>query len=200
MINTKLATLCNQEWSFFGKQEYNLEGNIIVQGKQEFDDGITQRIGTYWNFLGYHLDGRDRDWPWSATFVSYMQHLAGSGTKFLYSIRHSDYLNQAIMDKDNPLALYNGLRINECPIKVGDILGYSRKGANIDYDNAVSKGRYTSHSDIVVAVHDDEIEVMGGNVGDSVSKRRYKLSNGKLDENIRPWIAHMSINLEICKG
>lgn len=191
---SRLQNYCEKEWESFGKQEFDVDMKMIHKGHQEFESGESERIGEYWQRLGYNIDGRDRDWPWSAAFVSFMEYLAGAGTFFHYSIRHADYMNQAIRDRDNKMALYNGYRINEVPIKIGDILGYSRAGANVNYDNAIQKGRYTSHSDIVVDVSDTLVTIIGGNVHDSVSKRYYKLTDGKLESDAQPWVCHMSFN------
>ncbi|OAJ34674.1 DUF2272 domain-containing protein [Piscirickettsia salmonis] len=191
---SRLLAYLHSEHQFFGGQTYDKDDNAVQEGYQEYEPAQSNRIGEYWNFLGHDLNGKDRDWPWSAAFISFMLQLSGAEKFFRGSIRHADYMNQAIRDRDNSMALYNGFKVNEKEVKVGDLLGYGRAGAGVSYDNALATGRYTSHCDIVTSVTDQEIIVIGGNVGDSVTARPYILSNGKLDESRRPWITHMSLN------
>jgi hypothetical protein len=45
-----------------------------------------------------------------------------------------------------------------------------------------------SHCDLVVAKRSNEIDVIGGNVSDSVTKKTLKLdANGKVKDATRPW-------------
>jgi hypothetical protein len=56
---------------------------------------------------------------------------------------------------------------------VGDIVCWGRQNG-IDYDHQ-NGGNYAGHSDIVVAVGSDKTWIIGGNVGNSVTRRPLKL-------------------------
>ena len=59
--------------------------------------------------------------------------------------------------------------MNELKPSIGDVICWSRQ-AGIDYDHQ-NGGDYKGHCDVIVSVGDGEVEVIGGNVGDSVTKR-----------------------------
>ena len=93
--------------------------------------------------------------------------------------QHSVYISQAIRDKLNGRTEggYWGFRLSEVTPTVGDLICWSRQ-SGIDYDHQ-AHGDYKGHSDIIVEVQPTQIFVIGGNVGDSVSKRTFKRdSNG----------------------
>jgi hypothetical protein len=70
-------------------------------------------------------------------------------------------------------------RLNELKPSVGDLVCWARQ-SGIDYDHQ-NNGDYAGHCDIVVAVAASEVEVIGGNVGDSVTRRPLRLDqNGYL--------------------
>jgi hypothetical protein len=45
--------------------------------KFEFDDPQFKHVGEYWSKIGLALDGRDRDQPWSAAFISFVTRTVG---------------------------------------------------------------------------------------------------------------------------
>ena len=119
---------------------------------------------------------------------------AGMGDRFRYSDWHAHYIRQSILARrrqDNSSAFW-GYRLQERAPKVGDLVGYARQGG-IDYDYQPTV--YSSHTDLVVAVRPGEIDVIGGNVKDSVSKKTLKTdSRGLLiDKNYR-WFVVMAPN------
>lgn len=66
---------------------------------------------------------------------------------------------------------------------VGDLIGWSRGKKKVTYDSAPEVGWFDSHSDIVVNIDKGSGRAysIGGNVGQSVSKRELKVANnGKL--------------------
>jgi hypothetical protein len=154
------------------------------KGHKEFEDPYYKRIGEYWQGLGMHIDGRNRDMPWSAAFISYVMRSAGAGTRFAYSSAHSHYISLSISDRrnQNQDAGYWGYRLNERKLEVGDLVCWDRDpNLDVDYDHQYGGG-YKSHTDLVVAVRSGEIDIVGGNVSDSVTKRTLSLNDaGYLD-------------------
>lgn len=174
------AEVCGQQWAYFGNQAYDINGHATVTGHKEGEDPWYKRVGLYWqdgaDITG--IDGRNHDWPWSAAFVSWVMRTAGAGSRFKYNAQHSVYVAQAIVDKlhNNTAAGYWAVRLNEERPAVGDIVCWARQ-AGISYDNTHG-GDYEGHCDIVVEVQPTQILVVGGNVGDSVTKRPLRLENG----------------------
>jgi len=181
----RLKDILYSEWLHFGKQSFNTRNVLYRRGKLETDAGFWQRIGVYWEMgTAYDLDGLDRDWPWSAAFISYCMRIAGAEEHFKYSIRHSDYIKEAV-DGLNPF--FVGHKVEDYSPKVGDLICYSRQNG-LDYDNLPDK--FISHSDIVVNLKSNYLEAIGGNIGHSVSKRNLKIdSNGILIDDNYEWFA-----------
>lgn len=173
------ATIATEEWRFFGDQRYNRSGGIIHTGRKEGEDGWWQRVGLYWAKIGRDdLDGRDHDWPWSAAFISWVMRQAGADHRFAYSASHATYISKSIRDRNqgNANALYWGYRLNERKPQVGDLVCWDRDPDKVvDYDHQ-HLGNYSSHTDLVVSVGADEIEIIGGNVGNSVTRRPLALT------------------------
>lgn len=115
--------------------------------------------------------------PWSAAFISWVMRKAGAGDAFKYNASHSVYTAAAkknrIDGNDNPFKAY---RIGELSPRVGDLICKARAGSGATYDTI--KPGMTTHCDIVVGVRPDGLEVVGGNVSNSVSGGRGRV---KLD-------------------
>lgn len=189
----KIVQICNEEWEFFENQTTDINGNYLKRGKTETDLGYWERVGVYWNSVGKNLTGKNTDYPWSAAFISYIMKKAGAGNNFKYSTLHSVYIRAAIAAKNTPGAPFKGYKVNELKLKVGDLVGYNRE-PNVTYDNLPPY--FKSHCDIVVAVRPNEIDVIGGNVGNSVTKKTLRIdSNGKLTDQKFPWFVAIENNL-----
>lgn len=180
----------DREWKYFGSQTYDVEGRLIKKGYSEEDPAVYKRVGYFWeNGTSLLLDGRDRDWPWSAAFISSVHQDAGVGPQFFRSPAHSRYIRDAIFKKTTGEqdAAYWGHRITERAPRVGDMVCYSRQ-SGVSYDQQPL--RYASHADIVTAVRPGEIDVIGGNVGHSVAKKTVKTDeNGFIIDEIYNWFA-----------
>jgi hypothetical protein len=185
----KLMAAAFGEWNFFGKQTYDMNGNTVTVGHKEGEDGFYQRVAAYWldgtNTRG--IDGRDHEWPWSAAFISWCVKTSGAGNRFRYSTQHSVYIAQAIRDHLNGQADagYWAWRLNEIRPSAGDIVCWSRE-PGVDYDHQKG-GDYKGHCDIILTVGAGFIEVIGGNVGDSVTKRPLQLTPAAF---IQPTVQH----------
>jgi len=123
---------------------------------------------------------------WSAAFVSYCVKSAlrssGDAARFDFSPSHSVYIGQALRNDfaavDKPAFFgepANG--IGKVKPAVGDIVGWSRTANIANYENALAAARatpnphtYYSHCDIVVSTANGKVTMIGGNVGNSVSK------------------------------
>lgn len=140
---------------------------------------------------------------WSAVFISYVMRQAGLTKKeFPFSQAHATYIIASIRQrKTQQPAAYWGYRVDEAEAvpDVGDLVGYVR-GKNMSradilkyYDKTA---RYDSHTDIVVARRSGEIDVIGGNVLDSVTKKTLATNaQGQLIDTSHKWFVVMKNRL-----
>jgi predicted chitinase len=182
-LSSRLVEVAEAEWQRFGSQQYDLSNHATHLGHKEGEDPYWRRIGEYWKVVNFpSLDGRDHDMPWSAAFISFCMQIAGAGDRFHGSAQHSVYISRAILARRNQdqSAGYWCYRLPEWKPVRGDVVCWARQ-SGIDYDHQ-NAGSYHGHCDIVVEVRDDEIQIIGGNVGDSVTRRPLTLTNGYLSQ------------------
>lgn len=185
----RLVAVASSEWDFWGNQTYDVNGHRIKEGHTETEGPAAPggpswyvRVGQYFlegcNVHG--VDGRNTGMPWSAAFISWCEQTAGAGSQFLYSDQHSRYIYQGIRDylSKRLTASYWTQRLEAYQPRPGDLVCWARAGG-IDYDHQ-NNGDYPGHADVVVAVRPNEVDVIGGNVGNSVSKRTLALGAGYL--------------------
>lgn len=193
-----IVKLATTEWEFFGKQEYDIDGSLIKRGKKETDDGFWQRVGVFWrDGVGKDLTGKNSDFPWSAAFISFIMRKAEAGERFKFNAQHSVYIRAAIkaQEKGNPQYGFWGFRLSERSPEVGDLVSYSRE-AGISFDT--QSANYKSHTDIVVAKLAGAIQVIGGNVGNSVSRKTLRLTEeGVLADHNHEWFVVQQNRLDI---
>jgi hypothetical protein len=134
------------------------------------------------------------DFPWSAAFISFIMQESGAGNTFKRSGRHATYIVDSVKNKDTANYPFRGYRINERRPEIGDLICAPRgkENTNLTYDMIVRTGDFKSHCDIVVAINTNStIEVIGGNVGDTVAKTIVALNrDGYVDEadkSFRKW-------------
>ncbi|MFA5508631.1 MAG: DUF2272 domain-containing protein [Vulcanimicrobiota bacterium] len=188
----KTLEIARQEWERFGRQTIDIEGNLTHKGGREADDDHYLRVADYWKEgVNFDLTGKDTHEPWSAAFMSWVMKKAGMGERFPYSEWHATYIRESILARraERVDSAYWGYRLSERAPQVGDLVGYARQGGiTYDYQPTV----YSSHTDLVVAVRPGEIDVIGGNVQDSVSKKTLKTdSQGKLIDKHYRWFVVM---------
>lgn len=175
------ASVAGAEWRFFGQQTCDLTGRVTHAGHKEGDDGFFERVGVYWEkgVKKFGIDGRNHEQFWSAAFISYVMRQAGAGDRFFYNAQHSQYISRAIHDflQHKADAGYWCRRLTDARPQIGDIVCWARE-QGIDYDHQ-HDGDYPGHADLVVAVRSGQIDVIGGNVENSVTKRPLALdANG----------------------
>jgi len=128
---------------------------------------------------------KDKVWdlaPWSAAFISYLFRSTEAGTSFAYSGSHSTYIIEALKNTRGKLSgspKFFGYSISEAAPGIGDLVCAPR-GSNVKMsfeEIPLAKGSaFESHCDLVVSVAKDSIELIGGNVGDTVAKTIVKVN------------------------
>lgn len=158
------------EWSFWGN---SVPGQV---GRTEDNPVVLPHLEAYWaEGVGDPHPG-DHTTFWSAAFISFCMRKGGALGAFHYSGRHSVYISKAIQDRQNNNATssFLGFRLTEYAPQIGDLVCWARQ-PGISYDNqpldAQGHGDYDGHCDLVVAVNDGNVEVIGGNVSLSVTRR-----------------------------
>jgi hypothetical protein len=187
------------EWEFFGRQTVVLRGaeeSIPHVGHWEDDGHIhSSRVNTYWRAVGKPgLDGLDCREPWSAAFISYVMRGAGvPESQFRPAPAHWVYLSNIVDDAPYPGRWFVPRRPADYSPEPGDLICASRagsypKGANGYTDASLLNGA-TTHCDLVVAKNGQQLETVGGNVRNSVSKSDLELdAQGRLQSvPRRPW-------------
>lgn len=177
----RVVAIAEREWRAFGSQWAPPCAPGAEEGTDqgEATEGLWQRVGDYWwESLGSTrtglASGGNASAPWSAAFISYVMTVAGGADYFPVDQLHARYINWAIDNRlSNRNAMFYGYRLQEYAPQPGDLVCNARRAANggrlVDYDNRPSA--YFGHCDIVVARGYGTVEVVGGNVGDSVRRR-----------------------------
>jgi hypothetical protein len=191
-----LVEIATGEWDFFEK------------GKgQETTNGFWQRVVRYWKegVNIHHIDTPDEVGdgiknPWSAAFISWIMKEAGAADKFKRDASHSVYIHDAVQKRKNRVvnAPFVAFKVDEVTPEVGDLVCAPR-ASSADFVKYDTPPHYASHCDLVVAKRPNEIDMIGGNVNNSVSKTTIELNtegkvipNGKILVNgnpatKRPW-------------
>lgn len=207
-----------REWRAFGSPV--VLPNTELPFDNERAEGLWQRVGEYWWLglpMGYSEQGltgkhdnngrvfpaqEDGNYAWSAAFIDYVMRMAGAGNRFLYSPTHSDYINASAQ---RATGVQPGLvTIAERPESYvpqrGDLICYSRGARPIRYDD-LPTGRFPGHCDMVVTVNQGSLDVIGGNVDNSVSMKHIpvtadgRLANpdGSIVDPDHPWFVVLRI-------
>ena len=185
-----LVRLLDWEWNTWGGQ-LKQDGHLLIEGKKENENPYPMKVNKYWQSVGENYTGLD-DVAWSGAFVSYI--LKNAGAEGIEgSALHSDYIRKAVDNRKKGLldSNYVAYRHFEKEAEVGDLVCYSRE-AEIDlYDRTTP---YLSHCDIVVKKNSNNVEVIGGNVSNSVTKKIVTTSDGKILDLSNKWFAIIKNN------
>lgn len=123
------------------------------------------------------------DSPWSAAFISYlMDRVQLTGQQFRYSPAHWQYIQRAFEEPGG--YAYKACDPRVTTPRIGDLLCYSRGKAPLknfaQWQNAVKAPDFSaaSHCEVVIDVDLDakKMELVGGNVLQSVARRKLKLN------------------------
>jgi hypothetical protein len=144
------------------------------------------------------LDIQDDRYYWSAVGMSAIMKGAGfKKTEFPFAQSHSVFIRHFIKARraGEQAAAYWGYRAGESggQPEVGDIVAYAR-GKDMTSAKAAAlfdkTSSYESHSDVVVAKRTSEIDVVGANVLDSVTKKTLRLNaQGHIRDDQHFWFA-----------
>ena len=188
-----------REWEYFGRQTVVLKGaeeSIPHVGIWEDDDGgHSGRINTYWRAVNKpDLNGMDCEKPWSAAFMSWvMQNSGVPEGQFVRSSAHWVYLVGMIEAANMPGRWFVPRRVRDYSPKPGDLVcayrGRSSPASIGGYVSAWGLRGSNAHCDLVVAKTGESLDVVGGNVRNSVSKTTLELDgHGRLRQTPRrPW-------------
>jgi hypothetical protein len=131
-------------------------------------------VGEMWDAIGMDLDGKDRDVPWSAAYISWIVRKAGTPYDgFKFAAAHARYIHQAIKARLNETeSPFWGFRLNEHAVQLGDLICQWRENP-ITYDQAKNSDSYFSHCDVVVEINGAGIRALGGNNSQTVGFKTY---------------------------
>ena len=209
-----IASAANKEWEHWGGSTWSAITGVKDIKKTEKSAGYAAYVydNYYLAIISSPLPRKqmiDRiaetatpHYAWSALTVSYIMKNAGFSRKqFKFSAAHHVYIRKSVADKKdkNMSATYWGYRIGDVAPEVGDIVGAAGWG-NVPYDEAQAyydrTDNYTSHADIVVDVRSGEIDVIGGNVSESVTKKTLRTNaKGILVDKTFSWFVVMKRRL-----
>ena len=139
--------------------EYNFWGK---GSKKECDPAMRARLTAYWASAGLGYQNCTKI-PWSAAFIS---HVTG-----LRAAAHATYINGAYNHKNG----WTFHKPSTYTPKVGDLVCGSRAGGIFNPSSG-----YKSHCDIVHSINGNIVTTIGGNVGNTVKLKHFKLKNGHL--------------------
>ena len=74
---------------------------------------------------------------------------------------------------------FKAYKTNEVQVKVGDLVCYPRQ-SGVSYESLAG---YKSHCDLITEINGNIATGIGGNVSNSVSKKKYVLKDGKIDKS-----------------
>jgi len=196
-----LIAIARRESLRWGGPAERLDGSLVgfAYPRMENKAPYWGYVGDYWQAVGSGLDGRDAP-AWSAAFISYCFKEAGAGARFPYDQNHSKYAAAIGSGSFAGLSLEDPATTVLAP---GDLIWASRTGDDCRTPPAtfaaakaelrrIFQGRadtFCSHSDIVVAVRGGEVDVIGGNVKQAVTRTTYKLDGaGRISDGRRNFI------------
>jgi len=198
-IKQAIISRANQEWQFFGRQTVVFKGSeesIPHVGAWEDDDGpYSGRINAYWRAAGKpRLDGKDCQEPWSAAFISWVMRGAGVPEgQFPPAPAHWIYLARLVDQSDYPGRYFVPRRVADYSPNPGDLIcasrGLSRPATFDGYTRPEALKGVNTHCDLVVRKSGQTLEVIGGNVRNSVSKSTLELDGAGRLRAVprRPW-------------
>jgi hypothetical protein len=194
------------EWTFFGQPTLQ-NGTLFRAGRKEGDPGQWQRVITYWrdglqnDSISQRSDVISVDHPWSAAFIAYVMKQAGVGDRFPYAASHSGSIKEAIYNRQHSIdnASLIGHRVSEYAPRPGDLLCATRSWAigQVTYDNAGRYDFFPSRCELVIHTKANQIETIGGDLMDAVTRHTIQAINGKISsEASENWLVVIQTQLD----
>jgi hypothetical protein len=171
-IRGNILRLAEQEWRAFGGQVVHRRADgreaIDPVGIWEDDRKGSILVARYWQRIGEGWTGLDGDKPWSAAFISWVMAEAGVPEDEMPAVAtHAAYLRAAIAHGAG--AHWRAHPPDAYAPRPGDLICALRAGQIIPrYDDIPPAA--TLHCDIVVSAGAGELQSVGGNVRNSVSR------------------------------
>jgi hypothetical protein len=194
-----LIASAEREWHHWGDSTWNLITASRRIGHTDDEEDFAKYVITHYCSVGGGkpsiIDIENDHYFWSAVGLSAIFKGAGfAKAEFPFSQAHSTWIKRFVQArKANQPALYHGFRIREAEASpdVGDLIGYTYT-AGITFAQAQTyfdkTGNYSSHTDIVVARRPREVDVIGANVLDSVTKKTVPLgATGLIADRSHKW-------------
>jgi len=194
-ITPKLVETAFEQWKRWGFTTRSLHGALTLGGV-EAKSPYVGYVNDYWRAVGEPSWNGATPKPWSAAFVSHCFKAAGAGTGFPYDSGHAGYCAKILTDRTT----YAKLSLEDPATAVlapGDALWAARAGTGCvrppaTYAQAVALlahgGWFCSHCDVVVAVRPGEVDVIGGNVSDSVTQTTLVTKGGRIADPRHVWL------------
>jgi hypothetical protein len=190
------------EWEHWGKSTWHVPTRTKSTGHTDDETAFAQHVIDVYCAVGGGspslTDIQDDRYFWSAVGMSAIMSSAGFRKKeFPFAQSHSVFIRRFIAARRNgeQSAAFWGFRPGEegGQPEPGDIVAYAR-GKNMTAAKALAlfdrTSSYESHSDVLVAKRTNEIDVVGCNVLDSVTKKTLRLdANGHVQDDQHFWFA-----------
>lgn len=195
-----IVELATREWEHWGKSTWSLSSNQKSIGHTDDEQAFAEYVIKHYNAAGGGTPTANEisndQYFWSAVGISFVFKKAEfKKAEFPFAQAHSVWIRRFVKARkeNDQTALYHGYRLNEAQAspEVGDIVGYTY-AKNVSFEGAQAyfdkTGSYQSHTDIVVARRPREVDVIGFNVLDSVTKKTVPLTaNGLIADRSHKW-------------
>jgi hypothetical protein len=194
-ISAKLVQATEDEWARWGFSTRPLHGPATIAGTEK-NAPFVAYVNEYWSVVGQPSWNGNTPQPWSAAFISFCFKAAGAAKQFPYASGHFDYCAAMVRSPKK----YPGLKLEDpatAVLAVGDLVWAARSGGDCPTPPgthakalaALQSGKwFCSHADIVVAARAGEVDVVGGNVSNSVTKVTYVCAGGRIRDPRHTWL------------
>lgn len=197
-LRERAVELAFREWRIWGRQRH---GPVRRRGHREAEPEFAERVRAYyWRATGRQLDDVTRV-GWSSTFISWAFYHASNGAGERYRGPHFANIVRAFRARrTGEAARFVAYESTEAAPRVGDLVCAIQQ-AGVDLDNL--PGRFRSHCDIVVRIREGAVDIIGGNVSDSVSMRTLRtdaagrvipVQRRRVDPSVREWSVIIRVN------
>ncbi len=198
----EIVNSATKEWDHWGKSTWHVPKGLTRIAHTDNEEAFSSYVLRAYCSVGGGrpplVDIQDDRYYWSAVGMSAIMKGAGfQRQEFPFAQSHSVYIRrfvQARMANDLSSAFW-AFRAGENggQPEVGDLVAYAR-GEKMNSAKAArlfdSTTRYDSHSDVVVEKRASEIDVIGANVLDSVTKKTLSIdANGHIQDGHHNWFA-----------